>query len=426
MASKMSPTPRVQEDKLVEGGWLSSKSCRYQVQSILGEGTFGKVAKCTKVDDSKTVAIKMVKKRNDQAEKANAEVVILEKLKSLNADKCNIVQWYQVFNNNGYICLEFELLDKSLFDFMKERFFRPLFLSEIRPIIKQLANALEHLKSIRLIHADLKLENVMLVNHTQQPYRVKVIDFGLACEASNAKVCSYIQSRPYRFPEIILGLPFTEAIDMWSLGCIAAALYIGTLLYPGNSSYDVLRLIKTDNYADKAAEMADVLMFVDMLKGMLHLDAAKRITPRQVLDHPFLSMRHIDSMYPLSNHPTVAPLALSGSNTSANTPALVTRRHIQIGPEPKAESKVAVQRETDEVSERPKPPFTFPRYDAPSPTSHDSLVEARLKVHLARLLVEAQERAEARQDQLTIRKMEIEAEKAIRRAHFSSSSIQRQ
>ncbi|XP_029363958.1 homeodomain-interacting protein kinase 1-like [Echeneis naucrates] len=242
MASKMSPTPRVQEDKLVEGGWLSSKSCRYQVQSILGEGTFGKVAKCTRVDDSKTVAIKMVKKRNDQAEKANAEVVILEKLKSLNADKCNIVQWYQVFNNNGYICLEFELLDKSLFDFMKERFFRPLFLSEIRPIIKQLANALEHLKSIRLIHADLKLENVMLVNHTQQPYRVKVIDFGLACEASNAKVCSYIQSRPYRSPEIILGLPFTEAIDMWSLGCIAAALYIGTLLYPGNSSYDVIVL----------------------------------------------------------------------------------------------------------------------------------------------------------------------------------------
>ncbi|XP_029353074.1 homeodomain-interacting protein kinase 1-like [Echeneis naucrates] len=241
MASKTSPTPCVQEGKLVEGGWLSSKSCRYQVQSILGEGTFGKVAKCTRTDDSKTVAIKMVKKRNDQAEKANAEVVILEKLKSLNADKCDIVQWYQVFNNNGYICLEFELLDKSLFDLMKERFFRPLFLSEIRPIIKQLANALEHLKSIRLIHADLKLENVMLVNHIQQPYRVKVIDFGLACEVSKAKVCSYIQSRPYRSPEIILGLPFTEAIDMWSLGCIAAALYIGTLLYPGNSSYDVMR-----------------------------------------------------------------------------------------------------------------------------------------------------------------------------------------
>ncbi|XP_029353079.1 homeodomain-interacting protein kinase 1-like [Echeneis naucrates] len=310
---------------------VSSKSCRYQVQSILGEGTFGKVAKCTRMDDSKTVAIKMVKKRNDQAEKANAEVVILEKLKSLNADKCDIVQWYQVFNNNGYICLEFELLDKSLFDFMKERFFRPLFLSEIRPIIKQLANALEHLKSIRLIHADLKLENVMLVNHIQQPYRVKVIDFGLACEVSKAKVCSYIQSRPYRSPEIILGLPFTEAIDMWSLGCIAAALYIGTLLYPGNSSYDVLRLIKTDNYADKAAEMADVLMFVDMLKGMLHLHAAKRITGLALKRWRPSATKQVNLCVHHHGSPAVAPLALSGSNTSANTPAPLTRRHIQIG-----------------------------------------------------------------------------------------------
>lgn len=45
-----------------------------------------------------------------------------------------------------------------------------------------------------------------------------------------------------RSPEILLGLPFTEAIDMWSLGCIAAILYLGTLLYPGRSEYDMVRI----------------------------------------------------------------------------------------------------------------------------------------------------------------------------------------
>ncbi|XP_030600143.1 homeodomain-interacting protein kinase 3-like [Archocentrus centrarchus] len=113
----------------------------------------------------------------------------------------------------------------------------------IRPIVVQMAVALKHLKSVGIIHADLKLQNVMLVNHQQEPYRIKVIDFGLACETSAATVGSYIQSRPYRSPEIILGLPFTEAIDVWSLGNIAAYLYLGSLLYPGYTEYDMMNYI---------------------------------------------------------------------------------------------------------------------------------------------------------------------------------------
>lgn len=63
----------------------------------------------------------------------------------------------------------------------------------------QLANALNHLKAARIIHADLKLENVMLVNQQLEPYRVKVIDFGLATSVRFAKVGAYIQTRPFRW-----------------------------------------------------------------------------------------------------------------------------------------------------------------------------------------------------------------------------------
>lgn len=130
------------------------------------------------------------------------------------------------------------------------------------------------LKSLGLIHADLKPENIMLVDPIRQPYRVKVIDFGSASHVSKAVCSTYLQSRyyryftsldasyhfgnkkthlgsdlsrhslianrclPFRAPEIILGLPFCEAIDMWSLGCVIAELFLGWPLYPGASEYD--------------------------------------------------------------------------------------------------------------------------------------------------------------------------------------------
>uniref|UniRef100_A0A182PRC6 Protein kinase domain-containing protein n=1 Tax=Anopheles epiroticus TaxID=199890 RepID=A0A182PRC6_9DIPT len=83
----------------------------------------------------------------------------------------------------------------------------------------------------------------MLVDPNRQPYRVKVIDFGSASHVSKTVCNTYLQSRYYRAPEIILGLPFCEAIDMWSLGCVVAELFLGWPLYPGSSEYDQIRYI---------------------------------------------------------------------------------------------------------------------------------------------------------------------------------------
>lgn len=83
----------------------------------------------------------------------------------------------------------------------------------------------------------------MLCDPVRQPFRVKVIDFGSASHVSKAVCSTYLQSRYYRAPEIILGLPFCEAIDMWSLGCVIAELFLGWPLYPGSSEYDQIRYI---------------------------------------------------------------------------------------------------------------------------------------------------------------------------------------
>jgi dual specificity protein kinase YAK1 len=104
----------------------------------------------------------------------------------------------------------------------------------------QLLDAMTILKEARLIHCDLKPENILLKS-LQSP-QIKVIDFGSACHERQT-VYTYIQSRFYRSPEVLLGMSYTASIDMWSLGCIAVELFLGLPLFPGTSEYNQLTRI---------------------------------------------------------------------------------------------------------------------------------------------------------------------------------------
>ncbi|XP_016356058.1 homeodomain-interacting protein kinase 1-like isoform X4 [Sinocyclocheilus anshuiensis] len=229
--------------QLVQHEILCSVANSYEVLEFLGRGTFGQVAKCWKRGTNEIVAIKILKNHPSYARQGQIEVSILNRLSAENADEFNFVRSYECFQHKGHTCLVFEMLEQNLYDFLKHSKFSPLPLRHIRPILQQVATALMKLKSLGLIHADLKPENIMLVDPIRQPYRVKVIDFGSASHVSKAGCSTYLQSRYYRAPEIILGLPFCEAIDMWSLGCVIAELFLGWPLYPGASEYDQIQYI---------------------------------------------------------------------------------------------------------------------------------------------------------------------------------------
>ncbi|XP_070200329.1 homeodomain-interacting protein kinase 2-like isoform X3 [Littorina saxatilis] len=228
---------------LVQHEVLYSMTNAYEVLEFLGRGTFGQVCKSWKKGTNEIVAIKILKNHPSYARQGQIEVSILQRLSQESADDYNFVRAFECFQHKNHTCLVFEMLEQNLYDFLKQNKFQPLPLKYIRPITQQVLTALRKLKQLGLIHADLKPENIMLVDPTRFPYRVKVIDFGSASHVSKAMCSTYLQSRYYRAPEILLGLPFSEAIDMWSLGCVIAELFLGWPLYPGSSEYDQIRYI---------------------------------------------------------------------------------------------------------------------------------------------------------------------------------------
>jgi dual specificity tyrosine-phosphorylation-regulated kinase 2/3/4 len=128
----------------------------------------------------------------------------------------------------------------NLYEFIKANSFRGFSLKLIRRFTKQLLDSLLLLKQHRVIHCDLKPENVLLAHpmHTE----IKVIDFGSSC-FENEKVYTYIQSRFYRSPEVILGMTYGMPIDMWSVGCILAELFTGYPIFPGENEQEQLACI---------------------------------------------------------------------------------------------------------------------------------------------------------------------------------------
>uniref|UniRef100_A0A8C4HX10 Protein kinase domain-containing protein n=1 Tax=Dicentrarchus labrax TaxID=13489 RepID=A0A8C4HX10_DICLA len=310
---------RTEELKIYKGSLLAE--C-HKVESFLGEGGFGFVTKCHNLVTDKMEAIKVNKNHPSVFHQARAEIAILKRLQCLDPDTCNIVKWNGYFFDRDHVCLNFELLDQSLYSYMVGRDFRGLSMAELRPILFQLATTLSHLRSMDIVHADLKPDNVMIVDSKKQPLKVKLIDFGLARPVSAVEPGVCVQTTWYRAPEVMLHLPFDEAIDVWSLGLVAAELATGSPLYPGDTEYDVLRFILetqgqpaddvldrgmgTEYYFRKQRHGQQHWMFkspeqfayetgvcanetrCQRLK-MLELDPDQRIKPLEVLQHPFFA-----------------------------------------------------------------------------------------------------------------------------------------
>eukprot|EP00232_Nephroselmis_pyriformis_P009544 CAMPEP_0182880550 /NCGR_PEP_ID=MMETSP0034_2-20130328/16631_1 /TAXON_ID=156128 /ORGANISM="Nephroselmis pyriformis, Strain CCMP717" /LENGTH=484 /DNA_ID=CAMNT_0025013543 /DNA_START=95 /DNA_END=1545 /DNA_ORIENTATION=+ len=212
---------------------------RYVVRDMLGSGTFGGVYKCVEASTGEVVAVKIIKNHPAYYHQARVEIGVLQLLNNRcdPEDEHHIVRMLDFFVYKGHLCLVFELLSANLYELIRHNQFRGLSLNLLRTFLNQLLDSLQVLRAASIMHCDIKPENILL--KSLDSGEIKLIDFGSAC-FENRTVYSYIQSRFYRSPEVLLGHPYGVSIDMWSVGCVAAELFLGLPLFPGASEYDVL------------------------------------------------------------------------------------------------------------------------------------------------------------------------------------------
>ena len=298
---------------------------RYESLETIGKGSFGQVVKAYDHRSHIHVALKVIRNKKRFHHQALVEVKILDHLKRKDKDGThNIIQMMEHFYFRNHLCIVFELLSINLYEMIKKNQFQGFSLSLVRKFAISLLHCLRLLYRERIIHCDLKPENILLRSKNQ--YTIKVIDFGSSCYEEE-KIYTYIQSRFYRSPEVILGLSYGIPIDMWSFGCILAELHTGYPLFPGNDEYEQLACImeilgvppmalledaqrkrvffdesnnprqltnnkgKTRKPCTKTLGTAlktDDLRFVDFIKRALTWDPNLRMTPDEALLHDWI------------------------------------------------------------------------------------------------------------------------------------------
>ena len=139
-----------------------------------------------------------------------------------------------------------ELLRDNLYEFYQynltsgdEVYFT---VERLKIVAKQILVALKFIHNLGMIHCDLKPENILVKSYSR--CEVKVIDLGSSCFIKD-HLSSYVQSRSYRAPEVILGLPYGQKIDIWSVGCILAELYTGQVLFLNDTLATLLARVES-------------------------------------------------------------------------------------------------------------------------------------------------------------------------------------
>ncbi|KAF9671635.1 hypothetical protein SADUNF_Sadunf12G0068100 [Salix dunnii] len=317
-----------------------------KIHSKMGEGTFGQVLECWDRERKEMVAIKIVRGIKKYREAAMIEIEVLQHLGKHDKGSNRCVQIRDWFDYRNHICIVFEKLGPSLYDFLRKNNYRSFPIDLVREIGRQL---LEFMHDLRMIHTDLKPENILLVssdyvkvpdykNSSRSPKDVsyfkrvpksssiKVIDFGSTTYERQDQ--NYIVStRHYRAPEVILGLGWSYPCDIWSVGCILVELCTGEALFQTHENLEHLAMMervlgpipqhilkRVDRHAGKHVRRgrldwpegaasresmkANLIMqqvdqsagdLIHLLQGLLRYDPLDRLTARAALRHPFFA-----------------------------------------------------------------------------------------------------------------------------------------
>ncbi|CAN1275060.1 Serine/threonine-protein kinase AFC1 [Linum perenne] len=225
-------------------------------------GTFGQVLECFDNEKREGVAIKIVRSIPKYREAAMIEIDVLQRLARHDVGDRRCVQIRNWFDYRNHICIVFEKLGPSLYDFLRKNNYRSFPIDLVRELGSQLLESVAFMHDLRLIHTDLKPENVLFVStdsvkvpdyksikdgsyfkNLPKSSAIKLIDFGSTTFEQQDH--SYVVStRHYRAPEVILGLGWNYPCDLWSIGCILVELCSGEALFQTHENLEHLAMME--------------------------------------------------------------------------------------------------------------------------------------------------------------------------------------
>jgi len=294
----------------------SGQTISYNAEKIIGNGSFGVVFQAKVEGTGEVVAIKKV--LQDKRFK-NRELQIMRQLMK-DGQHPNIVHLQHCFYSSGdkpeelYLNLVLEFVPETVYSVARQwqKSKQHLPLIQVKLYVYQLSRALAQIHALGICHRDIKPQNLLLDPNT---HVVKLCDFGSAkILVPNEPNISYICSRYYRAPELIFGATdYTNAIDVWSEGCVGAELLLGAPLFPGDSGVDqlveIIKVLGTPskeeicamnpNYTDfkfpqiKAHPWSKVFRHrtppeaLDLIPRMLAYAPSERVHPLEACAHPF-------------------------------------------------------------------------------------------------------------------------------------------
>ncbi|GLD96432.1 hypothetical protein PINS_up005115 [Pythium insidiosum] len=252
----------------------------YHILERIGEGSFGKVYRGRRKYTGQVVALKFVSKRGRSARELHnlrEEINILRRLHHI-----NIIAMLDSFETDGEFCMVTEYAQGELFQVLEDD--RQLPESEIRAIAIQLLQALHVLHSNRIIHRDMKPQNILIGSKQQ----IKLADFGFARAISNdTSVLTSIKGTPlYMAPELVQERPYNHTADLWSLGVILYELAVGKPPFYTDRIVTLIQMIIREPVQYPSTMSAT---FKSFLAGLLNKEPSQRLAWPDVLHHPFVA-----------------------------------------------------------------------------------------------------------------------------------------
>ncbi|XBI19114.1 hypothetical protein VPH35_060726 [Triticum aestivum] len=266
--------------KMEAGGKDGNPLKNYRIGKTLGIGSFGKVKIAEHIKTGHKVAVKILNRRKiknmEMEEKVKREIKILRLFMHP-----HIIRLYEVIEAPAdiYVVMEY-VKSGELFDYIVEK--GRLQEEEARRFFQQIISGVQYCHRNMVVHRDLKPENLLLDNNCD----VKIADFGLSNVMRDGHFLKTSCGSPnYAAPEVISGKLYAgPEVDVWSCGVILYALLCGTLPFDDENIPNLFKKIKGGIYTLPSHLSGPAR---DLIPRMLVVDPMKRITIREIREHPW-------------------------------------------------------------------------------------------------------------------------------------------